>query len=371
MHDKVQENQSLMAEGERVMNICNACRYCEGFCAVFPAMEKRLSFADGDLNYLANLCHDCRECYYACQYSPPHEFKINVPKILTRIRRDSYEQYAWPASFSKIFTHPVYTLIVSMFIIPMLFILFGTLEKGINGLMQAYTDEQGAFYQVVSHTVMASGFGLVGIFVLVAFFLGWKNFKQDMNDDETSFSNWSDIKQGLKHALSLKYLGSSGDGCTYPNDYPSLMRRYFHHFTFYGFMLCFAATSVATIYHYIFNWPAPYPLLSLPVILGTLGGVGLIIGPFGLLYLKNIRDKKPTDEMQSSSDTTLLLLLMMISVTGLLLMILRETSWMGILLLVHLGLVMGLFLSMPYGKFVHGLYRFGALIRFTKEGRKS
>ncbi|MEA3115709.1 MAG: citrate/tricarballylate utilization protein, partial [Caballeronia sp.] len=28
------------AEGElsRIMQICNACRYCEGFCAVFPAM---------------------------------------------------------------------------------------------------------------------------------------------------------------------------------------------------------------------------------------------------------------------------------------------------------------------------------------------
>ncbi|MEA7586048.1 hypothetical protein ONO39_27010, partial [Salmonella enterica subsp. enterica serovar Anatum] len=26
------------AEVERVMQVCNACRYCEGFCAVFPAM---------------------------------------------------------------------------------------------------------------------------------------------------------------------------------------------------------------------------------------------------------------------------------------------------------------------------------------------
>ena len=29
------------------MTICNACRYCEGYCAVFPAMEKRLTFSDG------------------------------------------------------------------------------------------------------------------------------------------------------------------------------------------------------------------------------------------------------------------------------------------------------------------------------------
>ncbi|MCK7514040.1 MAG: hypothetical protein MZV70_65185 [Desulfobacterales bacterium] len=32
----------------------------------------------------------------------------------------------------------------------------------------------------------------------------------------------------------------------------------FHHFTFYGFLLCFASTTVAAIYDYVFGWPAPY-----------------------------------------------------------------------------------------------------------------
>ena len=70
----------LIKEGERQMGICNACRYCEGFCAVFPAMERRLTFNEADIHYLANLCHNCAECYYACQYAPPHEFAVNVPK---------------------------------------------------------------------------------------------------------------------------------------------------------------------------------------------------------------------------------------------------------------------------------------------------
>ena len=50
-------------------------------------------------------------------------------------------------------------------------------------------------------------------------------------------------------------------------------------------MLCFAATGVATLYHYFLDLHAPYPIFSLPVILGTLGGIGLVVGPFGLLYL--------------------------------------------------------------------------------------
>ena len=39
-HDKpLSKNEK---EVSRIMTICNACRYCEGFCAVFPAMTRRL-----------------------------------------------------------------------------------------------------------------------------------------------------------------------------------------------------------------------------------------------------------------------------------------------------------------------------------------
>ncbi|MBV8249280.1 MAG: tricarballylate utilization protein TcuB, partial [Comamonas sp.] len=57
-------------EVARVMQICNACRYCEGFCAVFPAMTRRLEFGKADVHYLANLCHNCGACLHACQYAP-------------------------------------------------------------------------------------------------------------------------------------------------------------------------------------------------------------------------------------------------------------------------------------------------------------
>src|SRR5580693_4367031 len=83
------------------MTICNACRYCEGYCAVFPAMERRLTFAAADLNYLANLCHNCGECFYACQYAPPHEFAVNIPRLLAQIRVESYEQCGWPRWFAR------------------------------------------------------------------------------------------------------------------------------------------------------------------------------------------------------------------------------------------------------------------------------
>src|SRR5688500_13600014 len=93
-----------LAQGQHVMTVCNACRYCEQYCPVFPAMERRLVFQPADLAYLANLCHNCGECLYACQYAPPHEFGIDVPRTLAAIRLRSYEEYAWPRALGAAFT---------------------------------------------------------------------------------------------------------------------------------------------------------------------------------------------------------------------------------------------------------------------------
>ena len=83
-------------EARRQIEICNACRYCEGFCSVFPAITRDKVFADGDITQLANLCHNCRGCYYACQYTAPHEFDLNLPRALATARVESWERLAWP-----------------------------------------------------------------------------------------------------------------------------------------------------------------------------------------------------------------------------------------------------------------------------------
>src|SRR5215470_12818381 len=93
----------LLKDGARQMMICNACRYCEGYCAVFPAMEQRRIFTKADLTYLANLCFDCRDCYYACQYAPPHEFGVNIPKMMSELRAETYRTFTWPTLLSGLF----------------------------------------------------------------------------------------------------------------------------------------------------------------------------------------------------------------------------------------------------------------------------
>ncbi|MBX3665708.1 MAG: tricarballylate utilization protein TcuB, partial [Burkholderiales bacterium] len=93
----------LIEEAQRVLAICNACRYCEGYCATFPALQRRLSFTEGDIRYLGNLCHNCGACLHACQYAPPHEFAVKVPQAMARVRGETYAEHAWPPALGALY----------------------------------------------------------------------------------------------------------------------------------------------------------------------------------------------------------------------------------------------------------------------------
>jgi citrate/tricarballylate utilization protein len=375
----------LTREGAHVMTVCNACRYCEQYCPVFPAMEQRLTFPKADLNYLANLCHNCGECLYACQYAPPHEFGINVPRTLARIRVRSYEEYAWPRPLGAAFrrNNLATGLLLALGLIAVMFAAALMVNPGAVWS----PGDAGDFYAVVPHGVMVTLFGAVGLFVVTALSIGVARARTDMNTPSgSSRKPHPDVeadlqvrldgrerpplrsrRKALSDVLTLRHLHASGEDCVSAEEVRTPWRRIFHHCTFYGFMLCFASTTVAAIYHTIFGWEAPYGYTSAPVLLGTIGGAGLVVGPAGLFALRRRRDPALTDATNHGLDESFLMLLLLTSVTGLALLVLRHRPVMGMLLIVHLGAVLALFLTLPYGKFVHGLYRSAALGKFRRE----
>lgn len=361
---------ALVSEGQRMASICNACRYCEGFCAVFPAIERRLSFAEGDLAYLANLCHNCGSCYDACQYAPPHEFQLNLPKLLADTRIETYRKYAWPGPLAGLFERNGVVASVLLVICLAALLLGLSMTAGRSVLFAAHPDSTGSFYAVIPHGVMAWSFGIVFAYVLIALGVGVVRFWRDTEEQLRDFASPVPFGQSVGDVLTLKYLGGGGDGCLYPDERPSHLRRWFHHFTFYGFMLCFAATCVATVYHYALGWKAPYPFWSAPVVLGTLGGIGLLIGPAGLWWLKRVRDPALGATKDGGMDVAFLFLLWLTSASGLALLAWREAPGMAFLLALHLAVVMALFLTLPYGKFVHAVYRFAALLRYHLERKR-
>ncbi|MDB5797407.1 MAG: tcuB [Paucimonas sp.] len=355
------------AEVDRQLTICNACRYCEGFCAVFPAMTRRLEFAKADIHYLANLCHNCGACLHACQYAPPHEFAVNIPQAMARARVETYAEYAWPAPLGALYKRAGMTTALALAGGLGLFLVLTLLMTG----ALVHPPLAGNFYAIFPHNTLVLMFGVTFGFSVLALGIGVRNFWRNVTEPRfLDHASGAAVGEAAHHVARLKYLdGGHGEGCNEESDRFTLLRRRFHHATFYGFLLCFASTSVATLYHYVLGLQAPYALTSLPVVLGTVGGIGLLVGPAGLLWLNLRRHPLHGDAAQKPMDRGFILLLLLVSATGLALLVLRDTRAMAVMLALHLGTVMALFLTLPYGKFAHGIYRSAALLKWSIEKR--
>jgi citrate/tricarballylate utilization protein len=96
----------------------------------------------------------------------------------------------------------------------------------------------------------------------------------------------------------------------------------------------------------------------------------LLAGPAGLLWLNMRRDPAAGDVRQRPMDRAFIGLLFLTSATGLALLAWRNTAAMPVLLAVHLGVVMALFVTLPYGKFAHGVFRAAALLKWSIERRQ-
>jgi citrate/tricarballylate utilization protein len=236
-----------------------------------------------------------------------------------------------------------------------------------------FTAQQGsgAFYRIIPYTVMflpALIISVVGGALMVA---GGINFWHKTRGSLRDFLDPGAILTAAGDALGLRYqMGGGAGGCPYPADRPSFARWVFHHLTFWGFLSAFLATCIAYVYEHFLGQQAPFPLLSPPVIFGTLGGVAMVVGTGGLIYLKQRSDRTPADGKSIEMDYVFLVLLNLVNVTGLALLVLRTTPAMGSLLVIHLATVLTLYFAMPYSKFAHFVYRYAALVQDRLEARR-
>ena len=167
-----------LKEADRVMVICNSCRYCEGFCAVFPAMERRRTFTPEDLKYLANLCHNCRDCYYACQFAPPHEYDLNVPKALAELRLDTYRDFAWPTSLSGLFKRNASATALIAMLSVIIVLLLTLMFQGPLTVFSSHVGEN-AFYKIIPYLIIVIPMSALGLFVLASLFMGVRRLWQE------------------------------------------------------------------------------------------------------------------------------------------------------------------------------------------------
>ncbi|MBP0484546.1 tricarballylate utilization 4Fe-4S protein TcuB [Sagittula salina] len=347
-----------MQEARRQVEICNACRYCEGFCAVFPAITREKVFADGDLTQLANLCHNCRGCYYACQYTAPHEFDLNLPRALASARAESWERLAWPGGLAKTFQAKGGALVAAL--VAGFAIMFAAIA--------ALPGEGEGFYAWLSHSAMVAIFAPAFLLPLAALAVSLRRYWREVGGTWLTLADW---REAVGSAGRLKNLsGGQGQGCNFEKaERFSDARRHVHQAVMYGFMLCFASTSVATLLHYVAGMEAPYGLFSLPKLLGVPGGLLLVVGCAGMIALKGKADPDLGTPGRASGERAFIWLLGFVGLSGLVLYAVRGTGLTGPLLALHLGSVLTFFLLTPYSKMAHGFYRFTALLREAQEKR--
>ena len=358
--------ERIAAKARRALEICNACQYCNGYCVVFRALKSRRQVATADMVFLANLCHSCRSCYHACQFAPPHAFAVNLPKSLSLVRQDSYRDHAWPPLLRGRLRYSGRTVIAAALLAVAALLLFAAWAVPPEMLFGRHSGP-GAFYRVMPWEIMAGLAGIVMLWSLLAIGFSVAAFWRSMGPVPSGVALLPVLRETLRDAATLRNLGGGGAGCDGQDGGSSQARRRCHHALFYGVALCFAATAVATLYDHLLGWQAPYPVFSLPVLLGSLGGAGMLAGTVGLALLKRRADPGPVAASVTGADYALLVLLFLTAASGFALLALRETAAMGPVLLVHLGIVLGLFATLPYGKFLHAPFRVAALLGAAME----
>ncbi|NKB80748.1 MAG: hypothetical protein GKS05_02405 [Nitrospirales bacterium] len=81
----------LEQETHRVYDVCDGCRRCFNLCPSFNTLLDRIDNYDSDVTKLTNPdfeqvekeCYSCKLCYNHCPYTPPHQYGIDFPHLMT------------------------------------------------------------------------------------------------------------------------------------------------------------------------------------------------------------------------------------------------------------------------------------------------
>lgn len=361
---------ALVADASRQLNVCNACRYCEGLCAVFPALERRTLLTADDVSQLSNLCHDCRACFDACMYTPPHEFAVNVPAALSRVRVADYERHVWPQRVPRVFSGwpGVFSGGLTIAIVLLVIAL-------VNAGPARLVSSDGvpiSPYDLIPYPVMLVLILLPFVFSVVVMAAAARNYWRAVNSACPIKVTGRAVLRATGYAATLRYLRGGGSDCYYPeDDQPSKARRWLHYLVVVGFGLCIVSTVAAGVLQDLLGEDPPYGWLSAPVLTGTVGGVLLVAGSVGLFVLKTRSSEVTAVAEMTIKDYGLIVALAFLGASGLVVLFTRDTGAYGIVLLVHLSSVLLAFAIAPYTKFVHVVFRFLALVRDEGERTQS
>jgi len=364
--------RGVMAAGGDTVNRCYQCATCSVVCplstAESPFPRKEMLWAQwglasrvsGDVDVW--LCHQCGDCTKYC----PRDARPG--DVLGAIRNNAIRYYAEPKALADMLSKPggvVGAVIASMIVVLV-----------VAGLWSGYTGQSFPFPEgPIAYNKFLSVIPIDAVFLTLAAFVVFIGLRGVMKF-------WDDISRGA--GLPLSYSGTvptpSLGALVSKYLWPAAVeiwnhdrfkkcgevaeRRQGHQWLVWSFVILFFVTNYVFIAADVFGMHTPMSLFHPVKILANIGAVMMVAG---IWMLKTMREQKTAAGVLRSStqDWTLIWLIFAVAVSGIGAEFFRLVGIRPIAYLVyvvHLGCVAVLFLSLPYTKFAHLLYRTTAYV---------
>jgi quinone-modifying oxidoreductase subunit QmoC len=349
--------QELLKRGGESAARCYQCATCSSVCELAPAeapfpRRQMLWTQWGLADRLAGdpavwLCHQCNDCTAHC----PRDARPG--DVLQVVRGLVVESLAFPEALGRLVANARSTWPI-LFGVPL---LFWIALLAVSGQLQPPA-ELHAYDQIVPHSMLYSVFFPLAGFVTLAAFVSGRRYWQMMGlAAPRSKSFLSGVWATGVDIATHKRFGSCGT---------ARFRRLGHLLLFWGFVGAAVTSGLLIIAIYIQGYELPLPLLHPYKLLGNISAVALVVGA-GILVTARLSDGQRAGA-STPFDSFFTTVVVLVIATGVLVELARLFApgvppVAGVALYVlHLGVVTTLFLTFPYSKFAHMLYRTLAMV---------
>lgn len=377
--------EEVIAAGGGDLKKCFQCATCSVVCglsnesSLFPRKEmiwaqwglKDRLVSDPDVW----LCHQCNDCSLRCPRG------ARPSDVMAAVRQKAIEHYAFPRIMGQ-WVNSVRAAPLLLVLVPALLLAATILAKG---RLQAALGLEGAheaFYaQFFPHWLLIGFFTTLTTLTFLGLLVGLIRFWRGMKASDRAAGRGEPVLGFVPSAVKALTSVFTHDRFGKCTDRTS--RKSAHLMTFYGFLALFIVTVWAVMDLYLMPRLGvrslyPFNLLHPMKILANVGGVILIIG-VGKAILDRVQAPLDGNHRSTSFDWIFVWLLLLVGITGFVVEVLRfvvspesmgalEYGAYGIYFL-HLVLVFGLLVYLPYSKFAHMGYRAVAMIYAEHTGR--
>ena len=356
---------------------CYQCATCSSVCELAPAdapfPRRQILLAQwGMFDQLAGdpavwLCHQCNDCSVRC----PRD--VGPGDVMASLRAMMVEKLAFPTVMGSLVgnvkkTWPLLVFGPILFWIVLLGVTTGLQpHEAHHGLVPGPSMGQFFYDQYVPHYLIYGVYFTAVAWVCLALFTSGTKFWKLMGDKQTRKSGFIGATIGVFIDIAIHNKFSSCERGV-------AKRRWGHFFVMWGFLGAAITSGFAVVYLYgnsiPFSWffqYLPFDNIGYPVpinhwvkLLGNASAIALVVGGL-LLFVNRLNTVDKLVGATTAFDRFFLWVVLAVIGTGVFTEILRFIAidpMVGFAVyIIHLGVVLCLFLTLPYSKFAHILYR--------------